>query len=323
MSSIPESTHQQAQASSGYTSEPSSHGPTALAVCEDERYSGDDASSTGTPRLSKATLTPPLKWHGGKHYLASDLVSLMHPHLHYVEPFFGGGAVLLEKDPEGVSEVVNDLCGELTTFWRVLQGESTFAEFQRIVQAVPFSQVEWEDAADVEGTDIERSVAFFIRCRQSRAGQMGNFATLSRNRIRRGMNEQASAWQTAVEGLPEVAARLKRVVILHDDARRVIRSQDGPNTLFYLDPPYLHETRASTDVYAHEMAEEDHVDLLELVNSVKGYVMLSGYRSDLYDRLLSAPKWQRVEFDLPNNAGGGTTKRRMTECVWVNYELQE
>lgn len=272
---------------------------------------------------SKTTLAPPLKWHGGKHFLAPDIIALMCPHTHYVEPFFGAGAVLLRRDPQGVSEVVNDLCGELTTFWRVLQRESTFAEFQRIVDAVPFSQTEWEEAAAVEGTDVERAVAFFIRCRLSRVGQMGNFATLSRNRVRRGMNEQASAWQTAVEGLPEVAARLKRVVILHDDARRVIRSQDGPNTLFYLDPPYLHETRVSTDVYAHEMTEQDHVELLELVNSVKAYVMLSGYRSDLYDRLLAAPRWRRVEFNVPNNSASGTTKQRKTECVWVNYGVTE
>ena len=42
----------------------------------------------------------PLKWHGGKYYLASKIVRLMPAHLHYVEPFFGGGAVLFARDPE-------------------------------------------------------------------------------------------------------------------------------------------------------------------------------------------------------------------------------
>ena len=70
--------------------------------------------------------TPPLKWHGGKHYLASRFVGLMPPHLHYVEPFLGGGAVLLARDPndpslwlsphKGVSEVVNDINGRLVNF---------------------------------------------------------------------------------------------------------------------------------------------------------------------------------------------------------------
>ena len=63
------------------------------------------------------TLVPqPLKWHGGKGYLAKWIISLMPPHVHYVEPFFGGGAVLLEKEPEGVSEVVNDVNAELSNF---------------------------------------------------------------------------------------------------------------------------------------------------------------------------------------------------------------
>lgn len=269
------------------------------------------------------SLTQPLKWHGGKHYLAPRIVSLMPPHTHYVEPYFGGGSVLLEKHPTGVSEVVNDLCQELTTFWKVLQRDDSFAEFVRIIGAMPFSQVEWEESWEPGGSEVESAARFFVRCRQSRAGRMAEFATLSRNRVRRGMNEQVSAWMTAVDGLPEVAARMKRVVILNDDALSVIGSQDGPNTLFYLDPPYLHETRASTDVYVHEMSDDDHRKLLEVVNEVKGYVMLSGYPSELYEAMLLAPRWHRVECDLPNNAAGGSTKRRETECLWTNFAPKE
>jgi DNA adenine methylase len=193
----------------------------------------------------------------------------------------------------------------------------------RIIEAMPFSEVEWEDSWEPGGSEVDVAVRFFVRCRQSRAGQMVDFATLSRNRVRRGMNEQVSAWMTAVDGLPQVAARLKRVVILNEDALNVIQSQDGPNTLFYLDPPYLHETRASTEVYAHEMSDDDHRKLLEMVNEVKGYVMLSGYPSELYETMLLAPRWCRVEFDLPNNAAGGATKRRETECLWTNVAPKE
>jgi DNA adenine methylase len=145
---------------------------------------------------------------------------------------------------------------------------------------------------------------------------MKGFATLSKSRTRRAMNEQASAWMTAVEGLPEVAARLKRVVILDDDALAVIQKEDGPSSLFYADPPYLHETRTATDVYDFEMTADDHHQLLALLNGIQGAVLLSGYRSDLYDSMLVPPKWERFEFDLPNNAAAGPTKRRMVECVW-------
>ncbi len=92
---------------------------------------------------------------------------------------------------------------------------------------------------------MQRAVWFFITCRQSLAGRMEDFAPLSRTRTRRRMNEQCSAWLTAVEGLIEVHGRLKRVVILNRPALEVIRQEDGPQTLFYLDPPYLHQTRAA------------------------------------------------------------------------------
>lgn len=274
---------------------------------------------------------PPLKWHGGKHYLARRIIALMPRHLHYVEPYFGGGAVLLARDPydlslawgeeshhKGVSEVVNDVNGELTNFWRVLQNPRDFSKFRRIVEAVPFSQAEWEQSvADLGTGRVTRAVRFFIWCRQSRAGKFDAFATLSRNRTRRKMNEQASAWWTTVDGLHAVHERLKRVVILNDDAINIIRQQDGPKTLFYLDPPYLHDTRVSTADYQHEMTEEQHAEMLDVICECEGHVMLSGYHSKLYDKSLS--KWRCQEFQIDNKASGAKKKPVKTECVWMNF----
>ncbi len=265
-----------------------------------------------------------IKWHGGKSYLAKDIIRLMPSHLHYVEPYFGGGAVLLAKNPLGISEVVNDIYGGLTNFWQVLQDEKKFSAFQRRIEATPFSQVEFEDAQYhnlrlLQHRDIDAAVAFFVYCRQSRAGQMKDFATISRNRTRRKMNEQASAWLSAIEGLPAIHERLKRVVILNDNALNVIKTQDGQKTLFYLDPPYMAETRASVDVYDHEMSDASHHSLLEMLSDIQGKFLLSGYRNSLYDNFAKQNKWNRMDFERPNNAAGGTTKRRMIECVWMNY----
>ena len=85
-------------------------------------------------------MTPPIKYHGGKHYLAKRIIGLMPEHIHYVEPYFGGGAVLLAKNPEGVSEVVNDIWGSLTNFWRVLQDPKPFKLFQRRIEATPLAE---------------------------------------------------------------------------------------------------------------------------------------------------------------------------------------
>ena len=134
------------------------------------------------------------------------------------------------------------------------------------------------------------------------------------------MNEQASSWLTAIEGLADVHARLKGVVILNRPALDVIRSQDGPKTLFYLDPPYLHSTRTVTDAYQHEMSAEDHSDLLYAIHGREGKFLLSGYRSPMYDEHAAVRGWRRVDFKQPNHAGGGKKKRLMIESVWMNYD---
>lgn len=263
-------------------------------------------------------ISPPLKWHGGKYYMADKIVAMMPPHIHYVEPYAGGLSVLLAKSYEGISEVVNDLNGDLTNFWRVLQNEESFRKFHRRLEAIPFSEREWISDGVEEGSDlVTKAVSFFVLCRQSLAGRMDAFASLSRTRTRRGMNEQASAWLNAVEGLPLVHARLKRIVVLNRDALEVIKQQDGKDTLFYLDPPYLPETRASKDVYQYEMTKEQHLKLLKMVKKCRGRVMLSGYRSEMYSDELC--DWYQHEFTVPNQAAGGDTKRKMVEVVWCNF----
>jgi DNA adenine methylase len=271
----------------------------------------------------------PLKWHGGKYYLASKIVGRMPAHLHYVEPFFGGGAVLLARDPEdeglwflghqGVSEVVNDVNGRLINFWRVLQDPEKFALFHRRLEAMPLARQEWEDAhRHVHGTDaVADAVAFFVDCRQSRSGMMNTFTSVTRNRLRRRMNGNTSEWLSAIEGLPGIHRRLGRVLIENMNAIALIEREDTPGTLFYCDPPYLHETRTAPDLYAHEMSETDHRELLATLVECKGKVMLSGYPSNLYDTTLKS--WTRHTFELPNNAAGGETKRRMTEVLWCNF----
>lgn len=273
----------------------------------------------------------PLKWHGGKGgyhgKLAKWIISLMPKHIHYVEPFFGGGSVLLCKNQEGVSEVVNDIHGELINFWRVLQTPVTVGDLMRLLDATPFSEHYWREieseCARLKGihfgTEPARAWAFFVRCRQSLAGRNDTFAPLSKSRTRRGMNEQASAWLTAIEGLPEVHERLKRVVILNDKATEVIRREDSPSTCFYLDPPYLHETRATTGEYEHEMTETQHFDLLKQLAGIKGKFLLSGYHSPMYDGDAKRFCWNCHEFKIPNSAAGGKKKREMVECVWTNY----
>ena len=292
------------------------------------------------------TLTQPLKWHGGKYYLRNWIVGLMPPHLHYVEPFFGGGGILLARDPDrdwmlspenpklpaalkGSSEVANDIHGELTNFWKVLQSTTDFEAFRQKVALTPFSQVEFEAAFDASEAAVEtadtsehrvaRALRFFILARQSRQGLMKDFATLSRNRTRGRINEQVNAWLSVVDGLPDVNERLRKVLILNQDACDVIRKQDGPNTLFYCDPPYVHETRSTTADYHHEMTEDQHRRLLDVLAGIEGKFMLSGYPSELYSHWEKQHGWKRHEYLIDNKAASGPVKEVKTECLWCNF----
>jgi DNA adenine methylase len=266
-------------------------------------------------------ITKPLKWHGGKHYSAKRIVKLMPAHTHYVEPFFGGGSVLFAKPFDHVSEVVNDINGELTNFWHVLRSPELFDRFYRIIEATPFCEAIWRDAGNcASGDPAGRAVAFFVRCRQCRQGLCRDFATVVKRRLRNAMNENVSAWLTAVAGLPSVHQRLKRVLILNRAALDVIRQQDGPQTLFYLDPPYLHETRSSVGEYGqHEMTEADHVGLLNLLAGIRGAFILSGYPSRLYEQHAARHGWSSTSWQLPNQASSRKAKELRMETVWLNF----
>ena len=192
--------------------------------------------------ISKGRPSQPLKWHGGKHYLAQRIIKLIPAHIHYDEPFFGGGAVLLAKPAqlvEGHSELANDVHGELINFWRVLQCEDSFAKFGRCVEAVPLARAEWERA--IQSTDqdpISRaSRSLCISPVAARPGQ--RLCEDVAHPYPAGNECTGSSWLSAVDGLSEAHRRLQRVVIDSDDAIRVIRREDGPDTFFYCDPPYL------------------------------------------------------------------------------------
>jgi DNA adenine methylase len=182
----------------------------------------------------------------------------------YVEPYFAGGEILLANDPAGITEVVNIVDGDVLNFWQVVQDEATFRRLLHRLRMTPFSQAEWSEAARDPGDDpVEKAARYFVRNRQSRGGQMLEFATLTRSRTRNGMNEEVSSWWDGVEGLAAVHSRLKRVAIIHRDPLDVIRTEDGPRTFFFIDPPSLHETSV-----------DPHERLVQLLAGIEGRFLL-------------------------------------------------
>lgn len=269
-----------------------------------------------------------IKRHGGKAYLAEKIRSLFPPHTRYCEPFFGSGAVLFGGDGEGVAEFANDADMILQTFWYVLADASLFDDFHRRLLATPFSEPRFDAAqASIKSAEhcirrpqVEIAVDFFVLNRQSRQALGRDFATPT-TRLRRGMNEQVSAWLSAVDGLPEFHDRLRRVEIRCTDAIAFINELDTAETLFYCDPPYVAETRfnGGGEYGKHEMTAHDHRVLLDRLAKIKGKFCLSGYPNELYETVAARHGWRHVDFVVDNKASGAKSKEKKVERLWMNY----
>jgi DNA adenine methylase len=281
----------------------------------DDLFGVEVAQQRSTARRSKGRIRPPVKWYGGKHYLAPQIIAHFPPHRIYLEPFGGAASVLLNKPPVDV-EAYNDLDLRITRFFRVLQKQGR--EFLDRVQFVPYSQKEFQDAATypVDATDLDKAICDFIRWRQSFSGQ-GKGWSFTTTRARGGMAGDVNAWWTAIEGLPAVIDRLRRVQILCEPAIDAIRRFDHPEALIYCDPPYVHATRAdnSRDVYGVEMTDQEHRALAAVLNACAAKVVVSGYPSRLYEELFQG--WRKLQFQIANHSAGGDFKERKMETLWI------
>lgn len=266
--------------------------------------------------MSPRTIRPPVKWHGGKHYLAKRIVARFVPHHTYVEPFGGGASVLLNKEPSKV-EVYNDLDERITRLFRVIRDRGE--EFRLQLSLTPYSEREFESAVEPATDELEQARRDFVRWRMSLGGRAKGFS-FTKHRVRRGMADVVSGYLSMIDNeMPVIIERLRTVQIVCRPAENVISKWDSSNTLVYCDPPYVHATRDSsaTDIYGHEMTDEAHEHLASVLCNCKSKVILSGYPSPLYTKLYR--KWSSKTIEIPNHAAGGKEKEIKKEVLWYNW----
>lgn len=262
-----------------------------------------------------------IKYHGGKHYLTKSIYKILNnwSFITFVETHCGGCSVTMGLDM-AVAKIVNDLDKDLTNFWEVLQDTKLFEEFKRQISATPFSQIEFDKAVKLlqsnEKSKKKRACAFYVLARQSMAGRQQGFTPLTISRTRGGISADANAWINSINGLDEVHKNLIPIVIVNDDAIKVIKKYDGQKTCFYVDPPYLQETRVSKKVYKHEMTEAQHEELLTVLSCINGHFVLSGYHSKLYDKFASKYNWNLEEISIKNHSSSSKKKPTKKECLW-------
>jgi DNA adenine methylase len=258
---------------------------------------------------------PALRYYGGKWKLAPWIMKHFPPHACYCEPYGGAASVLLQKPPSEL-EVYNDAGRWVTTFFRVLRERPD--ELVHAIRLTPYSRAEFVEARVWTDDPLELARRVYVLAQQGRGGLMIQRATgwrFMRSGGTRSLNV-CDDWRN-IEYLHAIADRLLQVQLECDDALAVIVRYDTPDTLFYVDPPYLLETRSNhwdRMVYEHELSETDHVQLAVRLHAVQGMVIVSGYPSPLYDQLYAG--WERIETVASVNASSGTEQR--TECLWLS-----
>jgi DNA adenine methylase len=260
----------------------------------------------------------PVTWFGSKSRHLHWLLPLFPPHQVFVDVFGGSGSVLLGKKPSPV-EVWNDRDERLVNLFRVLRDENLSAKLQQQLELTPYSRQEFQQCRDSEpSTDpVENARRFIVTCRQSHGGIGGNWS-YSKGSTAMGISSAVRRYLAGVDRLPEIVSRLRHVQVENLDWRDVLARYDGPDTLFYMDPPYVLQTRVRGN-YLCDFNDRDHQALIELLPAVSGKVMLSGYDSPLYTPL------QTVGWNVVRESVVATTSRtraERTECVWMNFRRE-
>ena len=288
----------------------------------------NDMSASKSERLRA-----PFQYFGGKGNMLAKLLPLLPPHKVYVEPFCGAASLFFAKQPSPV-EVLNDLNEDVVNVFRVLQDKETHEELRFRLMHTPYARAEFVRAIEMlkqkDLTPVDRAWAFMVRQHMGfEAGRETSDGSWSRAFIsKQGCAGNCNGWLMRLSMLDAWRWRLMLVQIDCRDALEVIRYWDSPDTLFYVDPPYVNETRKSLNVYTHEMTAEQHKELVGLLLGIKGKAVVSGYEHPLYSPFTQAG-WKVHKFHTACHAAGrvrgsglqgngnSLAKVPRTEVVWV------
>lgn len=280
----------------------------------------------------KRTVTP-IVWYGGKSRDAAAILSQFPPHDTFVDVFGGGGAITFAKTPS-IVDIYNDL-GNVSNFYKTLRERGE--ELYEALYLTPFSREEFYNCKeevkeilskygpDENGNANYKAMDDVEKLEWARCWYVVVMESFSHEENATSWKvmktgDQASGWNTHIDELPRFIERLKSVVIENLDVMKVLKLYDKPDTLFYLDPPYVAETRAegARKAYAHEMPLDKHQQMLNYLRyNLQGQAVVSMYDHKLYNEMLEG--WRRVEIVHPSmikNSSAKDTGSR-TEVLWI------
>jgi DNA adenine methylase len=237
----------------------------------------------------------------------------------YVEPYGGSAAVLLRKERSHI-EVYNDLDSDVVNFFRMIRERPD--DLMQAIYWTPFAHAEQQLSLQPCDDPLERARRLYVRSQLTINGPTAQWNSgwrrqkvFSRGRSGESMMKTAARSFTEVDHLYQVAERLRGVTIESENALTLIGRYDQPRTVFYVDPPYVLSTRVrlSGGSYQHEMTDDQHRELADVLHGCDGMVLLSGYESDLYDELYG--DWRCYQRSVRTNGNNG---RMASELLWLN-----
>lgn len=259
-------------------------------------------------------IKPILKYPGAKWRQSTWIISFFPEHKTYMEPYCGSAGVFCNKAP-AEHEILNDKWDSIVNLFRVLRESPD--ELVRRIAFTPWARDEYlecERQFTGTGDPIEDARRFLVRCWQAH-GTRFDHRSGWRNIGPSNNGKTTKVWNQLPDRLLAVVDRLKMAEIDNRPAVEVIGRYNAPDCLIYADPPYVTDTR-NGDYYEDEMDDDDHIELLQVLNAHTGPVILSGYAHPLYDSRLQ--QWYRVTSPVIAEHG-----RRRTEVLWLNQKAAQ
>ena len=250
-----------------------------------------------------------LKYPGSKWRIADWIIDHFPEHKVYCEPFFGSGAVFFNKRHVYI-ETINDIDGNVVNLFRVCR-EHPY-ELARLIELTPFSRDEFRSCYEKSDNPIEQARRTIVRYHQS-FGTSNSSKNSWKNVQTAGGPRCATMWNYLPNTIAEIAEALKEAQIENIDAVELIRRYDDEDTLIYCDPPYLRDLRKKS-IYAHEMKNDKHIELLETLKKSNSKIIISGYDNELYNQELKG--WST---DIKETTAQFGLHR--TEKIWANFEF--
>jgi DNA adenine methylase len=265
--------------------------------------------------VSQPPNRPLLRYFGGKWMLAPWVISHFPVHSKYIEPFGGGGSILLSKSIVH-AEIYNDLDSDIVNLFSVVR--SQLPELLDQIRLTPYAREEFEQSYETCESPLEQARRTLVRSWMGFAsGATSGFRSGFRNDSSRPHTLPVHDWASLPTAIERISNRLRNVIIENRDALAVMKQHDAPDALHYIDPPYVSESRAYgyKAVYRHEMTDEQHVGMLDEIKKLKGMVIISGYSNEIYNQALS--EWTSIK-RMASAGGGKEGSLPREEMLWLS-----